>query len=155
MNISSQKENTLLALSGGVDSAVSAAILKQSGTPVEAVYVRTWEHEDDILGDCPGARDLADAEKVCDQLKIPFRVVNFVDFYQREVVEPMIDGYANGITPNPDILCNRRMKFGALLEYAQNEGFDAMATGHYCIRKVGINGLAELWEGEDKNKDQS
>ena len=82
MNISPQKENTLIALSGGVDSAVSAAILKHSGTPVEAVYVRTWEHEDDILGDCPGARDLADAEKVCDQLKIPFRVVNFVDFYQ-------------------------------------------------------------------------
>ena len=155
MNISSQKENTLLALSGGVDSAVSAAILKQSGTPVEAVYVRTWEHEGDVLGDCPGARDLADAEKVCDHLKIPFRVVNFVDFYQREVVDPMIDGYAKGITPNPDILCNRRMKFGALWEYAQNEGFDALATGHYCIRKVGINGLAELWEGKDKNKDQS
>ena len=117
--------------------------------------MRTWEHEDDLLGDCPGAKDLADAQKVCEQLKIPFRVVNFVDFYQREVVNPMIDGYANGITPNPDILCNRRMKFGTLLEYAQNEGFDALATGHYCIRKVGRNGLAELWEGRDKNKDQS
>lgn len=151
----SSKERILVALSGGVDSAVSAYLLQQSGHSIEAVYVRTWEHEEDILGDCPGARDLKDAEKVCDQLKIPFRVVNFVDFYQREVVTPMVDGYASGITPNPDILCNRRMKFGALWEYAQAEGFECLATGHYCQRKAGNNGISELWEGRDKNKDQS
>ncbi len=155
MNKSSKPEKVLIALSGGVDSAVSAAVLKDSGQRIEAVYVRTWEHEEDLLGDCPGALDLADAEKVAEQLNIPFRVVNFVDFYQREVVQPMVDGYAHGITPNPDVLCNRQMKFGALLDYAAKEGFDALATGHYCRRKTGRNGVPELWEGADKNKDQS
>lgn len=147
-------ERLLVALSGGVDSAVSAALLKDQGHEIEGVYVRTWEHEDDVLGDCPGARDLADAEAVADTLGISFQVVNFIDFYHREVVLPMVSGYENGITPNPDVLCNRSMKFGALLEYAVKKGFDGLATGHYCIRKETARG-AELWEGCDKNKDQS
>jgi len=151
----SPKERILVALSGGVDSAVAAALLKQAGHEVEAVYVRTWEHEDDLLGNCPGAQDLRDAETVALQLDIPFHVVNFIDFYQQEVVNPMVDGYANGITPNPDVLCNRQMKFGALLEYAKKKSFEALATGHYCIRKSNKFGEAELWEGKDKNKDQS
>jgi tRNA-uridine 2-sulfurtransferase len=148
-------ERLLVALSGGVDSAVSAALLKDQGHEIEGVYVRTWEHEDDVLGDCPGARDLADAEAVADTLGIPFRVVNFIDFYHREVVLPMVKGYEDGITPNPDILCNRSMKFGALLEYARKNGFDGLATGHYCIRKETDGARPELWEGSDKNKDQS
>lgn len=155
MNSTSQKERILVALSGGVDSAVTASILKQASHPIEAVYVRTWEHEEDLLGDCPGARDLSDAEKICECLDIPFRVVNFMEFYQREVVNPMVEGYAEGLTPNPDVLCNRQMKFGELWKYARQEGFDALATGHYCQRKIGKHGMAELWEGVDKNKDQS
>ena len=151
----SDQERVLVALSGGVDSAVTAALLKASGREIEAAYVRTWEHEEDMLGECPGARDLSDAEAVAHTLSIPFRVVNFVDFYQHEVVEPMVEGYATGTTPNPDILCNRRMKFGALLDYAYNEGFDCLATGHYCQRKLSMHGFPELWEGLDKNKDQS
>jgi tRNA-specific 2-thiouridylase len=82
-------------------------------------------------------------------------VVNFVDFYQKEVVNPMVQGYECGITPNPDILCNRAMKFGALLDYAEKNGFSSLATGHYCIRKKTSESPAELWEGVDKNKDQS
>ena len=149
------KESILVALSGGVDSAVAAALLKQEGHNVSAVYVRTWEYEDDILGDCPGALDLKDAKEISEKLAIPFAVVNFIDFYQKEVVMPMVHGYENGITPNPDILCNRAMKFGALLEYAERNGFSAIATGHYCLRKKELHSPAELWEGKDKNKDQS
>ena len=84
-----------------MDSSVAAALLQKQGHEVAGVYVRTWEHEDDLLGDCPGARDLADAEAVADSLGISFEVVNFIDFYHREVVLPMVDGYAVGITPNP------------------------------------------------------
>ena len=148
-------ERLLVALSGGVDSSVSAALLKDQGHEIEGVYVRTWEHEDDVLGDCPGAKDLADAEAVAEALDIPFRVVNFIDFYQREVVLPMVNGYEDGITPNPDVLCNRSMKFGALLEFARENGFDGLATGHYCVRKKTVGEKPELWEGRDKNKDQS
>ena len=153
--INSKSDSILVALSGGVDSAVAAALLKEDGYNVSGVYVRTWEHENDILGDCPGAIDLQDAKLVAEKIGIPFSVVNFVDFYQKEVVNPMVQGYECGITPNPDILCNRAMKFGALLDYAEKNGFSSLATGHYCIRKKTSESPAELWEGVDKNKDQS
>ena len=147
-------EKVLVALSGGVDSAVSAALLIENGYDVSGVYVRTWEYEDDLLGDCPGAQDLKDAKLVARTLGISFSVVNFIDFYQQNVVMPMVQGYKAGITPNPDILCNRVMKFGALLEYADENGYDCLATGHYCLEKTSGT-KAELWEGADKNKDQS
>jgi len=153
--VSTECNRILVALSGGVDSAVSASILLQEGYQVEAVYVKTWEHEKDVLGDCPGALDLRDAETVSAQLGIPFRVINLMDFYRQHVVLPMVEGYATGITPNPDILCNREMKFGALMNYAQSEGFSALATGHYCRRVQKASGEIQLWEGKDKNKDQS
>ena len=152
---SEKKQKILIAMSGGVDSAVAAKLLLMQGHQVESVYVRTWEQEDDLLGECPGAKDLRDAEMVSNQLNIQFNVVNLIDFYRREVVNPMIQGYAQGITPNPDILCNRQMKFGELMKYAQKAGFDALATGHYCIQKSQPHNAAELWEGVDKNKDQS
>ena len=145
----------LVALSGGVDSAVAASLLIEQGHDIETVYVKTWEHEDDVLGDCPGAIDLKDAKVVSDQLGIPFRVLNLMDFYHQHVVAPMVEGYASGITPNPDVLCNREMKFGALKDYAEKEGFSALATGHYCRRVQISNHDVELWEGSDKTKDQS
>ncbi len=148
-------EKILVALSGGVDSAVSAALLKEQGYDVSGVYVRTWEHEKDLLSDCPGAQDLRDARRVAEIIDIPFSVVNFIEFYHDNVVLPMVEGYKNGITPNPDILCNREMKFGALLKYAEDKNFSALATGHYCRRRKLLNSEAELWEGLDKNKDQS
>lgn len=149
------REKILVALSGGVDSAVSALLLLEQGYEIESVYVKTWEHEDDLLGDCPGAQDLKDARAVAEKIKIPFRILNLTNFYQTNVVEPMVQGYADGITPNPDVLCNREMKFGALLDYALSEGFSFLATGHYCRRLVTPTGEIELWEGKDKNKDQS
>ena len=88
-------------------------------------------------------------------LGIPFEVVNFIDFYHENVVQPMIEGYRSGITPNPDVACNRRMKFGALLDHARERDFEALATGHYCRRFVSPDGIPQLWEGKDKNKDQS
>ena len=150
-----KKERVLVAVSGGVDSAIACYLLLEAGHEVEAVYVRTWQNEVDPLGHCPGAQDLKDARSVAQTLEVPFHVVNFIDFYQKEVVTPMVEGYAQGITPNPDILCNRRMKFGALMEFAKDKQFDALATGHYCRKKIAENGSTELWEGADKNKDQS
>ena len=102
----------------------AASLLIEQGYEIETVYVKTWEHENDVLGDCPGAIDLKDAEVVSDQLGIPFRVLNLMDFYP-----PC--GSPNGqdmlgITPNPDVLCNREMKFGALKEYAEKEGFQLL-----------------------------
>ena len=149
------KERILVALSGGVDSAVAASLLIDQGYMIEAVYVKTWEHEDDLLGDCPGAQDLRDARGVAETLQIPFRVLNLSDFYQKHVVNPMIEGYAEGVTPNPDVLCNREMKFGKLMDYAVSEGFTKLATGHYCRRIISPMGEVQLWEGMDKNKDQS
>ena len=150
-----KNKKILVALSGGVDSAVAASLLIEQGYEIETVYVKTWEHENDVLGDCPGAIDLKDAEVVSDQLGIPFRVLNLMDFYHQHVVAPMVEGYASGITPNPDVLCNREMKFGALKEYAEKEGFSALATGHYCRRVQISSHDVELWEGRDKTKDQS
>jgi len=150
-----KRERILVAVSGGVDSAIACYLLLQAGHDVEAVYVRTWQNEVDPFGQCPGAQDLKDAKSIAQSLHVPFHVVNFIDFYQKEVVTPMVDGYAQGITPNPDILCNRRMKFGALMDFAKGKHFDALATGHYCRKKIAENGNAELWEGVDKNKDQS
>ena len=153
--MSSTVKKILVALSGGVDSAVSSLVLLEQGYEIETVYVKTWEYEDDLLGDCPGARDLKDAEAVSKKIGVPFRVLNLMNFYQENVVDPMVQGYANGVTPNPDVLCNREMKFGALLDYALSEGFSSLATGHYCRRMLGPSGEIELWEGKDKNKDQS
>ena len=153
--MSSTVKKILVALSGGVDSAVSSLVLLEQGYEIETVYVKTWEYEDDLLGDCPGARDLKDAEAVSKEIGVPFRVLNLMNFYQENVVDPMVQGYANGVTPNPDVLCNREMKFGALLDYALSEGFSSLATGHYCRRMLGPSGEIELWEGKDKNKDQS
>lgn len=150
-----EKEKVLAALSGGVDSAVAAALLTEAGHEVEAVYVKTWAHEEDPLGECPGAKDLEDARAVAEALNLPFEVVNFTDFYHDNVVLPMVEGYRSGATPNPDVTCNRVMKFGALLEHARSRGFRALATGHYCRRVLAPDGAPQLLEGTDKNKDQS
>jgi len=127
-------ERILVAMSGGVDSSVAALLLKQQGFEVVGAYMKNWINEDNIIGDCPWMQDIDDARAVADQLGIEFRVVNLMDDYRRLVVDYLLDGYQRGLTPNPDVMCNREMKFGVFARYAQAEGFTALATGHYARR---------------------
>ena len=145
----------LVAMSGGVDSSVAAYLLQQRGHQVEGCYMKIWLRESDPFGECPWQRDIDDARAVADQLGIPFRIVNLIDAYRERVVDYMIRGYGSGITPNPDVMCNREVKFGAFLDYAYKAGFEAVGTGHYVTSKINREGGAELWEGHDNNKDQS
>jgi tRNA-specific 2-thiouridylase len=161
-------------MSGGVDSSVAALLLQQQGVPVVGAYMKNWINEDNVLGDCPWQQDIVDARAVCDQLGIEFRVVNLMADYRRLVVDYLLDGYQRGLTPNPDVMCNSRVKFGVFRAYAEAEGFSALATGHYA-RRVNVGRALRptsempvgdkprptsestfaLLEGLDKNKDQS
>lgn len=142
-------------MSGGVDSSVAALLLAQSGAQVEGAYMKNWINEDEIIGDCPWMEDIEDARKCAEQIGIPFRVVNLMTEYKERVVHYLLDGYRRGLTPNPDVMCNREIKFGVFLDYARVNGFDAVATGHYAIRKAISPDAFGLFEGADKNKDQS
>lgn len=150
----SRKPRLLVALSGGVDSAVAAWKALEDGYTVEAAYMKNWINEENVFGNCPWMEDIEDARKVADHLGIPFRVLNFMETYRERIVNYLIDGYSRGLTPNPDVMCNREMKFGVLLHWALENGFDGVATGHYCRRTDGPGG-PELREGVDGNKDQS
>ncbi len=144
----------LVAMSGGVDSSVAALLLKQQGFEVVGAYMKNWINEDRVAGHCPWQQDIEDARTVAEQLGIEFRVVNLMRDYRRLVVDYLLDGYARGLTPNPDVMCNREVKFGVFRTYARTEGFEAVATGHYARRVQGAPDCA-LLEGVDKNKDQS
>lgn len=154
MNEPSKDGPILVAMSGGVDSSVAAALLKDQGIPVEGAYMKNWINEEDVMGDCPWQQDIEDARAVADQLDIPFRVLNFIGEYRDRIVQYLIDGYSMGFTPNPDVLCNREMKFGVLLDWALQNGFSGVATGHYA-RRISHKGHFRIAEGVDKNKDQS
>ncbi|MGF1484512.1 MAG: tRNA 2-thiouridine(34) synthase MnmA [Opitutales bacterium] len=147
----------LVGLSGGVDSAVAALRLKEAGHHVCGAYMRTWMNEEgsDIFADCPWEQDIADAEAVARHLGIDFEVINLIRDYRERVVEYMVQGYQRGTTPNPDIMCNREMKFGVFLDYALKQGFDGVATGHYCRLDRANDSTVRVLEGRDKNKDQS
>ena len=142
-------------MSGGVDSSVAALLLQQAGVPVVGAYMKNWINEDNVLGDCPWQQDIVDARAVCDRLGIEFRVVNLMADYRRLVVDYLLDGYQRGLTPNPDVMCNSRVKFGVFRAYAEAEDFTALATGHYARRVESPDGTCVLLEGADKNKDQS
>lgn len=151
-----KNSHIIVGLSGGVDSSVSALLLKNAGFKVEAVFMKNWEDEDDAqTGDCTSEQDLKDAKLVCDHLNIPLHVVNFSREYWDKVFTYFLDSYAAGLTPNPDILCNQEIKFKAFLEYAQNMGADFIATGHYARIKQNNNGEFCLLKGVDNNKDQT
>lgn len=154
MRFGSSGKSIFVALSGGVDSAYAAHILKASGAEIEGGYMKNWINEENVIGECPWMEDIEDARAVSEHLGIPFRVLNFMDQYRERVVSYLVAGYARGQTPNPDVMCNREMKFGVLLDWALEHGFEAVATGHYCRRKDGPLG-PELHEGKDSNKDQS
>ena len=104
----------LAAMSGGVDSSVATALLVREGHEVQGAYMKNWINEENIIGHCPWEEDIEDARAVADQLGIEFRVVNLMQEYRERVVKYLLEGYQQGITPNPDVMCNREMKFGVL-----------------------------------------
>lgn len=145
----------LVGLSGGVDSAVAAALLLEQGHEVVGGYMKNWINEDGVAGDCPWEQDVEDAHAVARTLGIEFRVVDLIDQYRGRIVDYLLEGYRSGVTPNPDVFCNREMKFGVFLDYALEQGFDAVGTGHYARRRERSDGTADILRGADPNKDQS
>ena len=145
----------LVGLSGGVDSSVAAALLLEQGHEVVGAYMKNWINSEEIPGECPWESDIDDALGVAKTLGIEFRVVDLVDEYRNRIVNYLIEGYRAGYTPNPDVLCNREMKFGVFLDYALEQGFEAVGTGHYARRVVRSDGRVDLLRGSDPNKDQS
>lgn len=153
MSDNSQKK-VIVGMSGGVDSSVSAYLLQQQGYQVAGLFMKNWEEDDDEEY-CSAATDLADAQSVCDKLGIELHTVNFAAEYWDNVFEHFLSEYKAGRTPNPDILCNKEIKFKAFLEFAAEDlGADYIATGHY-VRRKDINGKSQLLRGLDNNKDQS
>jgi len=138
------KKKIFVAMSGGVDSSVAAYLLKKQGHDVTGVFMRSYN-----LDGC-SERDAEDARRVASHLNVPFYVFDFEEEYKKRVVEYMIDGYRRGITPNPDVMCNKEIKFGLFLKKALELGADYIATGHYA-RLINDS----LFEAKDKNKDQS
>lgn len=148
------KIDIMVALSGGVDSATTAWLLKQKGHSIAAMFMKNWEGDDQTNG-CTAEEDAEDARAVAEVLGIPFYGRNFATEYWENVFETFLEELRKGRTPNPDILCNREIKFKAFLDHAQALGADVIATGHYARRRVLDDGTVALLKGLDGNKDQS
>jgi tRNA-specific 2-thiouridylase len=149
-------KRVVVGLSGGVDSSVSAYLLKKEGYDVIGIFMKNWHDESVTLSDdCPWIDDSNDALIIAEQLGIPFQVVDLSKAYKARIVDYMFKEYESGRTPNPDVLCNREIKFDVFLNTALDLGADYVATGHYCRRKDNEDGSVSLLSGLDKNKDQS
>ena len=147
------KETVVIGMSGGVDSSVAALLLKEQGYNVIGLFMKNWE-DDDVDGCCTADDDYADVRRVCSKLDIPYYGVNFAKEYMDRVFSYFLEEYKRGRTPNPDVLCNREIKFGPFKEYAMQLGADYIATGHYCgIRHDGD--VHYLLKAKDQNKDQT
>lgn len=145
-----------VGLSGGVDSSVAALLLKQQGYDVFAMFMQNWhETEGTLHGDCEWEEDRFVAEMVARKIGIPFYFIDLSKEYRKRVVDYMIDEYGRGRTPNPDVLCNREIKFDAFLKAAEKLGADMVATGHYCRKETLSDGTCRIFAGSDHNKDQS
>lgn len=148
-----KKSTIVVGMSGGVDSSVAALLLKEEGHNVIGLFMKNWEEADE-RGVCLASRDFDDVAAVCQQIGIPFYSVNFVKEYQENVFTQFLADCRAGLTPNPDVLCNREIKFKAFWNKAKEFGAEFLATGHYC-RVDHKNGKAQLLKGSDPSKDQS
>lgn len=147
-------KTAVVGMSGGVDSSVAALLLKRQGYNVIGLYMLNWEEEDE-RGVCSADADFADVQRVCSALEIPFYSVNFAKQYQERVFSYFLEEYKAGRTPNPDVLCNREIKFGPFREYALSMGADFVATGHYCGIEHTADGRHYLLKAADAGKDQT
>ncbi len=155
VNIMKDRANTrvVVGMSGGVDSSVTALLLKQQGYDVVGIFMKNWDDTDEF-GVCTATKDYEDVVRVCNQLDIPYYAVNFEKQYWDKVFTYFLDEYKAGRTPNPDVMCNKEIKFKAFLDHAMSLGADYLATGHYAqVRER--NGQHELVKGVDDNKDQT
>ena len=153
MYFMNSSNKVIVGMSGGVDSSVAALLLQQQGYHVEGLFMKNWD-EDDNSEYCTAKQDLADAQQVCDKIGIPLHTANFAADYWDNVFEHFLAEYKAGRTPNPDILCNREIKFKVFLQYAEMLGASYIATGHYVRRGEQVD-QATLLKGLDNNKDQS
>ncbi|MDB5054585.1 MAG: mnmA [Bacilli bacterium] len=153
MVIPTKNKRVVLGMSGGVDSSVAALLLKQQGYEVIGVFMKNWDDTDEF-GHCTAEEDAEDVRRVCAQIDIPCYTVNFEKQYFDKVFTYFLDEYKQGRTPNPDVMCNREIKFGELLQKALDLGADYLATGHYA-RIEHNNGEVQLLRGLDANKDQT
>ncbi|MCX6301593.1 MAG: tRNA 2-thiouridine(34) synthase MnmA, partial [Bacteroidia bacterium] len=153
------KKKVIVGLSGGVDSSVAAWVLKEQGYDVAGLFMRNWHDTTGLLqSDCHWEDDLMFAEMVAKKLAIPFHFVDLSEPYRKRVMDYMFAEYEKGRTPNPDVLCNREIKFDSFAEEAKKLGGDFVATGHYCRKEViSVNNthIFRLLAGADNNKDQS
>ncbi len=145
-------KTVFVGLSGGVDSSVTAALLLEKGFKVVGVFIKVWQPD---FYKCTWREDRLDAMRVCAKLKIPFKTLNLENEYKKEVVDYMISEYQKGRTPNPDVMCNRYVKFGGFYDWAIKNGADFVATGHYAICKTDKNRKSHLIAAKDDNKDQT
>ena len=145
-------DTIIIGMSGGVDSAVAASVLIENGYDVEAVFMKNWDEND--VEFCTAAQDYKDALQVCEMLDIPLRSIDLTDEYWEKVFKIFLEECKVGRTPNPDIICNKEIKFRAFLDYALELGAKQIATGHYAQIKSHDN-IFQLLRGKDPNKDQS
>jgi tRNA-specific 2-thiouridylase len=150
--LKSKKKKVFVGMSGGVDSSVAAYLMKKKGYDVTGVFIKVWQPD---FYECTWREDRLDAMRICAKLGIPFKTLDLEKEYKQEVVDYMIHEYKTGRTPNPDVMCNRYIKFGGFYDWAISSGADYVATGHYSRVKIDKTGQAHLLMAEDDNKDQT